>query len=368
MQELLSFMAQYDSEEKCRQFLFQLRWPCGFICAYCGYDQYCMIHTRNLYQCTMCKQQQSLTSGTMLHNTKLPVSYWLFVFHWFMAGEDRSARKLSFLLQIHYRTALRMLNIVRQTMKAWSGGNPIVIEDCRWAIAEVKAAAGAEAVTLEEATALEETGSATMAENHTGTDDMIDAGVTAKIGGYEGCHAAFAIRTVGERREAVTGRTASREDVNEMENVIVKADVIVSEVTVKAELEAEATASESEYATEASAMPAVAGRLYYGSTDSKDVQCFIQVDGSPMRKDDARRSNNWRPRLLEAYRSAIVAEALRLAQSRARKEIAASYRNVRNWQPYYEEHHFRMAAGGAEAGKTAVSLLDRAIGWLYYAG
>ncbi|GFN30901.1 hypothetical protein PCURB6_11610 [Paenibacillus curdlanolyticus] len=71
------------------------------------------------------------------------------------------------------------------------------------------------------------------------------------------------------------------------------------------------------------------------------------------------------PRLLMVYRSKVVTEALRLAQSRARAQISMLYRNVRNWRLYYDEHFFRMAAWGKAGKGKAVSLLDIASGYNY---
>lgn len=101
--------------------MFQLRWPNGFCCTRCGHDSASYITTRDLYECVLCKAQISITSNTLLHRTKLPMSYWLFVFYWFTTEQNCSARKLSGLLSIHYRTALRMMHIVREAMRDWNG-------------------------------------------------------------------------------------------------------------------------------------------------------------------------------------------------------------------------------------------------------
>nr|WP_272898789.1 IS1595 family transposase [Paenibacillus sp. MMS18-CY102] len=114
-------MSQFPDEAASRQYMFQLRWPDGFCCTRCGHDAASYITTRDLYECVYCKTQISITSNTLLHRTKLPMSYWLFVFYWFTTEQDCSARKLSALLSIHYRTALRMVHIVREAMRDWNG-------------------------------------------------------------------------------------------------------------------------------------------------------------------------------------------------------------------------------------------------------
>ncbi|WP_127532601.1 transposase [Paenibacillus kobensis] len=319
MQELLMFMAHYDSEAKCRQFMFQLRWPDGFVCTQCGNDEYCFVQTRNLYQCMMCRHQVSLTSGTMFHNTKLPVSYWLFVFHWFASGgEHCSARKLSALLQIHYRTALRMLNIVRQTMKEWSCGSPMMSGDIRWEMAQPS---NAVAATSEE-----------VAVNKEKTAEV----PSIRIG------------------DASAGLADIREDLGP--------ERVVSATDTEAVTASGALVKEREVDAE------LAGSVVLPVEEAEGL--MIGVDG--VRTIDNREEKKvWRPRLLEAYRTGIVAEALGMAKSSARKQISMLYRNVRNWQRYYDEYHFRMSypAGRASSRrKRAAELLNIAADGYRYAG
>jgi len=110
------FMARFPNEEACREFLFQVRWPRGFICTKCGETRYSLIKSRQLYECSDCKTQISLTANTIMHRTRLPLRYWLLVFYWMASGERCSARKLSKTLNLQYRTALRMLHAVRYAM------------------------------------------------------------------------------------------------------------------------------------------------------------------------------------------------------------------------------------------------------------
>lgn len=116
MMSVSAFMAQFPDERSCREFLFRVRWPRGFICTKCGEGKYCEIKTRNVYECANCKTQTSITSNTVMHRTKLPLRYWLLAFYWIASGKRVSARKLSNSLNLHYRTALRMLRTVRSAM------------------------------------------------------------------------------------------------------------------------------------------------------------------------------------------------------------------------------------------------------------
>lgn len=110
------FMERFPDEQSCRNYLFNIRWPRGFICTKCGENKYSVIRTRNLFECTCCRTQTSITSGTIMHRTKLPLRYWLLTFYWVASGERCSARKISKTLKIQYRTALRLLHSVRHAM------------------------------------------------------------------------------------------------------------------------------------------------------------------------------------------------------------------------------------------------------------
>ena len=73
---LPEFQRQFATEDACRQYLAASRWPDGFVCARCGgRDAYVLVDQRR-WQCTGCRHQVSLTSGTVLHNAKLPLTQW----------------------------------------------------------------------------------------------------------------------------------------------------------------------------------------------------------------------------------------------------------------------------------------------------
>ena len=75
-QSLAEFTDRYGSEEQCRAALFQARWPQGFECPECGRKRCCRLRCRNVFQCTRCRHQVSLTASTVFANTKLPLRRW----------------------------------------------------------------------------------------------------------------------------------------------------------------------------------------------------------------------------------------------------------------------------------------------------
>jgi len=75
------FDKRFSTEDACFEYLFKLRWPSGFICKRCGYEQY-WYSARRLYICKKCQQQHSLIAGTILQNSKKPITSWFKAMWW----------------------------------------------------------------------------------------------------------------------------------------------------------------------------------------------------------------------------------------------------------------------------------------------
>ncbi|MCH6580855.1 MAG: transposase, partial [Nitrospinae bacterium] len=48
-----------------------MRWPKGFRCPKCTGSNHSFLKTRQLYQCSNCRYQASITAQTIFHSTKL---------------------------------------------------------------------------------------------------------------------------------------------------------------------------------------------------------------------------------------------------------------------------------------------------------
>lgn len=108
---------KFSSDDKCMAHLAKLRWPNGFQCPQCGHDHgYCWkAHDR--YECASCHRQTSVTSGTLFHATKLPLTKWFWAIYWM--GTDKggiSALRLSKLIGVTWRSAYRILSKLRTAM------------------------------------------------------------------------------------------------------------------------------------------------------------------------------------------------------------------------------------------------------------
>jgi len=94
--------------------LFRVKWPNGFKCSKCGY-QYYWISCKNIYICTRCESQFSLTADTIMHDTKKPITYWFRAMWWFTTRKSGvNAINLQDLLGCSYVTAWSWLQKLRQ--------------------------------------------------------------------------------------------------------------------------------------------------------------------------------------------------------------------------------------------------------------
>ena len=72
---LLEFEARFATEEACREYLRQSRWPEGFVGPR-GEGGTAWPATRGRLICGSCRQQTSVTAGTIFENTRKPLRLW----------------------------------------------------------------------------------------------------------------------------------------------------------------------------------------------------------------------------------------------------------------------------------------------------
>jgi transposase-like protein len=117
---VVEFQRLFADEVACRAYLFASRWPDGFVCPGCGGGDVGGEHRRHLWQCKRCGQQTSVTAGTVLHKTHLPLTLWFWAAYLVAAhGPGISALQLQRQLGIsRYETAWLMLQKLRRAMVA----------------------------------------------------------------------------------------------------------------------------------------------------------------------------------------------------------------------------------------------------------
>src|SRR5207245_8687407 len=74
---LIEFQGRFATESECAEYLFERRWPQGFVCPGCGDGRAWLLKTKAFtYECAACGRQTSVTAGTVMHASKLPLTTW----------------------------------------------------------------------------------------------------------------------------------------------------------------------------------------------------------------------------------------------------------------------------------------------------
>lgn len=115
---LLEFQDQFDSDEKCLEYLFKVRWPGGFRCPRCHHDQYYKVKRKGLYKCQACQYQASVTAGTIFHRTKVSLQKWFWLIYRIATSKTGvSIAEMGRELAIRdYKTIWVMAHKIRQAM------------------------------------------------------------------------------------------------------------------------------------------------------------------------------------------------------------------------------------------------------------
>src|SRR6202161_2921422 len=116
----------FHDEDKVREALEAVLWPDGPICPHCGNsDQEKLAkiegkkhsHRPGLYYCNECQGHFTVTVGTVLERSKIPLTKWLMTAHMFNSGKNGvSAHEIHRTLGVTYKTAWCMMHRLREAM------------------------------------------------------------------------------------------------------------------------------------------------------------------------------------------------------------------------------------------------------------
>lgn len=113
----MEFHQRFPTEQACWDYLYQLRWPNGFVCRRCG-GKKAWKNVRGVTECGYCGYQTSLTAGTVLEKTRKPLQEWFTAMWWICTQKTGgSAQGLQHLLELgSYKTAWTWLHKLRLAM------------------------------------------------------------------------------------------------------------------------------------------------------------------------------------------------------------------------------------------------------------
>jgi transposase-like protein len=128
----------FTDVDAAREYLEAARWADGVVCPHCGGTEKNTRlegkkHRPGLYQCGDCRQQFTVTVGTVFERSKVPLNKWLLATH-LMASSKKgmSAHQLHRSIGVTYKTAWFMFHRIREAMREGDlspmGGNGGAVE------------------------------------------------------------------------------------------------------------------------------------------------------------------------------------------------------------------------------------------------
>ena len=128
----------FNDEDAARAHLEGLRWATGVFCPHCGAtDGITRLqgksHRPGLHQCNQCREHFTVTVGTVMERSHIPLAKWVLGFHLMAASKKgMSSKQLERMLGVTYKTAWFMSHRIREAMTdtnpAPIGGEGKVIE------------------------------------------------------------------------------------------------------------------------------------------------------------------------------------------------------------------------------------------------
>jgi transposase-like protein len=118
----------FQDADKARAHLEATRWPQGPICPHCGVvDEATMVGgkaaRKGCYQCNACRDQFTVTVGTVFERSKVPLNKWLLATYLISSSKmGYSAHQLHRTLGVTYKTAWFMAHRIREAMNPTAPG------------------------------------------------------------------------------------------------------------------------------------------------------------------------------------------------------------------------------------------------------
>ena len=126
----------FHDDTKARQHLEAVRWPDGPVCPHCGsaekpYQLQGKAHRQGLWKvCVNCREQFTVTVGTVFERSKVPLSKWLMAAYLLCSSSKGiSAQQLHRMLGVTYKTAWRMAHRISEAMLHQ---NPHLVPTALW--------------------------------------------------------------------------------------------------------------------------------------------------------------------------------------------------------------------------------------------
>lgn len=80
---IIELSQRFPDENSCREYFAQMRWNGKTVCPHCQNSEkkIYVFEKRNLYKCSACKKQFTITVGTVFEGSKIPLRKWMFAIY-----------------------------------------------------------------------------------------------------------------------------------------------------------------------------------------------------------------------------------------------------------------------------------------------
>lgn len=132
------FDPRFQNEDAAREHLESLHWPDGPVCPHCGSanakrlppqkGRKTRAHPegmvrKGVVQCNACRQQYTVTVGTVFESSKVPLHKWLLANHLLVSSKKGiSAHQIGRTIGVSYKTAWFMMHRIREAMTPSDNG------------------------------------------------------------------------------------------------------------------------------------------------------------------------------------------------------------------------------------------------------
>src|SRR5713226_9288342 len=115
--DLMKLMEECNTQHECRTILEELSWKDGVHCPRCNGEKISWIRKRFQYDCDSCRYQFSVTSGTIFHDSHLPLPKWFAAIYLMCESKKgMSALQIKRTLHTGYQTAWYLCHRIRAAM------------------------------------------------------------------------------------------------------------------------------------------------------------------------------------------------------------------------------------------------------------